>query len=68
VLDRFCDVTVGAEKLGTDVVVVAVVVFAFNEFAVSVEKPACSFSFHVQVVPFDDFSAAIPRTPDDPVV
>lgn len=66
--DRFCDVTVGAEKLGTDVVAVAVVVFAFSEFAVSIEKPACGFSFRVQVVPFDDFTTAIPRTPDDPVM
>ena len=67
-LDRFCDVTVDAEKLGTDVVAVAIVVFAFSELAVSIEKPACGFSFRIQVVPFDDFSTAIPRTPDDPIM
>jgi hypothetical protein len=68
VLDRFCDVTVRTEKLGTDVVAVAVVVFASNESAVSIEKPARGSSFRVQVVPFDDFPTAIPGTPDDPVM
>jgi hypothetical protein len=60
-LDWFCYVAVGAEKFGTDVVAIVVVVFAFIEFAISIEKPTCSFSFRIQVMPFDEFCEILAR-------
>jgi hypothetical protein len=67
-LDGFCDVTVGAEQLSTDVIAVAVVVFAPAQPACSIKKSADGLSFQIQVVSLGGLSLTIPCALDYPVV